>query len=130
MTTLEPTTLVEGFEFHARSQGWDTHAGSTGRCWYIARAFAEYATERGHDVELWRVTNPRSTRPADDVNNFAVVDGWAVDFASRGSAGGDVMHWPAAAPLDDYLLAYGARLPLCSTCARRAGALATSSGRT
>ena len=111
-----PTTLLESFTYLAREMGWDTHKGSSGRCWLVARAFAEHATTLGHRLEIWGVTNPRSTRPQDDQQHLAVVDGWAVDFASRAGAGGDAMHWPTVAPLDDFLVDYGERLSLCPTC--------------
>lgn len=111
-----PSTLVESFEGYAREKGWDTHAGSSGKCWFIAHAFAQHASALGHRAELWSLTNPRSTRPQDNQQNVAVIDGWVVDFASRAGAGGDTKEWPTVAPVEEFLLDYGERLPLCPTC--------------
>lgn len=111
-----PTTLVETFEWYANSQGWDTHKGSTGKCWFIAHAFALHAAEQGHAVEMWKASRPNAPRPAELQHYFVVVNGWAVDFASRGALGREKGPWPLVRPTEEYLSDFAERLPACPTC--------------
>ena len=116
----ELSVLIERFTVKAQGLGWDTFEGSTGMCWFIANAFSLDAHAFGYPVEMWRVENIHSTRSADDVSNFVVVDGLAVDFASHGGANSTHKPWPWICPVEEYLAAYGGeRGLLCPTCGTR-----------
>jgi hypothetical protein len=104
----------------ATQNGWDSFEGSTGKCWFIANAIALHAASIGIAVEFWRVENVHSTRAPDDESNFIVIEGWAVDFASRGGAGKDLHPWPLVCPVEQYMAAMGGpRISTCTVCGSR-----------
>lgn len=113
----ELSELIETFTEKALANGWDTFTGSSGKCWFIANEFAVDAREKGLQVEIWRVKNIHSTRPADDVSNFIFADGLAIDFASHGGEDSAHLPWPRVCSIEDYLLAHGGeRVQICPSC--------------
>lgn len=117
MTT--PATLrllVDSFTPLARDQRWDTFEHSSGRCWDIANELALHALELGIRVEIRRVTNPRARRTADAQVNFVALDGWAIDYASRGGLDGEAAPWPDVRPLAEYVAGYGPEVEMCTEC--------------
>jgi hypothetical protein len=109
--------IVTSFAEIARAKGYDTFEGSSGRCWYIANEFAVFAAAEGMRVEFRRIENKRSTRFADDVNNYTVREGWAIDFSSRGGALSKHAPWPRVQPVAEFEARYGGPLvPVCQAC--------------
>lgn len=111
------TALVDGFKPVAKSNGWNSFNGSTGKCWFIANAVANYAASRGTAVEFRCILNRHSQRAPDDQSNYVVLDGWAIDFASRGGLGKGANPWPLVMPADEYEATFGGgRRDVCGRC--------------
>lgn len=126
MTAPRPPQAVQdavaSFIPTATAQGWDTHAGSTGRCWFIAQAFAWHALDESPRFACF--IKRGAPRPEDVNNNVVLLRGWVVDFASRAGLNGDPRPWPRVEPLAVYARRFDYAHPdICPTCGGHTRAL-------